>query len=211
MKFSCNCSKPLFSNKSYSYWEDRDMTSDENDVLHKILLDKSVVNKKILHIGVGNSELAKKLDFSNIVTGITISKKEIDYGNSLKIKNYNILFCDKYSLKFKKKFQNNQFDLIIDTNLKSYACCQNGFIFMMDNFFRILRPNGKIITSIYGMKWFKSLKPKLSFNLKRFFYYKMKEVSGNPNNILQKSELKKICSLYGIKILFDQKLCYLIK
>ena len=70
MKFSCNCSKPLFSNKSYSYWEDRDMTSDENDVLHKILLDKSVVNKKILHIGVGNSELAKKLDFSNIVTGI---------------------------------------------------------------------------------------------------------------------------------------------
>ena len=134
MKFSCNCSKPLFSNKSYSYWEDRDMTSDENDILDKILLDKSVVNKTILHIGVGNSELAKKLDFSNNVTGITISKKEIDYGNSLKIKNYNILFCDKYSLKFKKKFQNNQFDLIIDTNLKSYACCQNGFIFMMDNF-----------------------------------------------------------------------------
>ena len=67
------------------------------------------------------------------------------------------------------------------------------------------------ITSINGMKWFKSLKPKLSFNFKSFFYYKMKEVSGNPDNILKESELKKICSNYGIKILIDKKLCYLIK
>ena len=39
----------------------------------------------------------------------------------------------------------------------------------------------------------------------------MKEVSGNPNNILNESELKKICSVYNIKILMDKKLCYLIK
>ena len=82
---------------------------------------------------------------------------------------------------------------------------------MMDNLFNYLEPGGKIITSINGMKWFKTLKPKLSFNLKNFFYYKMKEVSGNPNNILKESELKNICNKHRIKILFDQKLCYLIK
>ena len=82
---------------------------------------------------------------------------------------------------------------------------------MMEKLFNFLMKDGKIITSINGMKWFKSLKPKLSFNFKSFFYYKMKEVSGNPNNILNESELKKICSDYGIKILIDKKLCYLIK
>ena len=39
----------------------------------------------------------------------------------------------------------------------------------------------------------------------------MKEISGNPNNILNEAELKKLCSIYGIKILFDENLCYLIK
>ena len=82
---------------------------------------------------------------------------------------------------------------------------------MMEKLFDFLNHEGKIITSIQGMKWFKSLKPKLSFNFKSFFYYKMKEVSGNPNNILNESELKKICSTYGIKILFDENLCYLVK
>ena len=54
------------------------------------------------------------------------------------------------------------------------------------------------------MKWFKSLKPKLSFNIKKLFYYKIKEVTGNPKNILKKSELEQLCSLYGIRILFDE-------
>ena len=40
------------------------------------------------------------------------------------------------------------------------------------------------------MTWFKTLKPKLSFNLKNLFHYKMKEISGNPNNIL-KNRVKK--------------------
>ena len=82
---------------------------------------------------------------------------------------------------------------------------------MMEKLFNFLNHEGQIITSTNGMKWFKSLKPKISFNFKSFFYYKMKEVSGNPNNILNEAELKKLCSIYRIKILFDENLCYLIK
>jgi len=211
MKFNCKCLKPSFSNKKYSYWENRRTTSDEKDIINKISNDKNLINKNILHIGIGNSELAQKIDSSNNIFGITISNSEIENANSLKLKNYKIFFCDKYSLNFEKNFKNYKFDLIIDTNLKSYTCCQNAFDYMMEKLFNFLNHEGQIITSTNGMKWFKSLKPKLSFNFKSFFYYKMKEVSGNPNNILNEAELKKLCSIYGIKILFDENLCYLIK
>ena len=169
MKFDCKCSKPSFINKQYSYWESRETTLDEQEIIEKILEDKLLFNKNILHIGIGNSELAKKIDTSNKIFGITLSNKEIDYAKSLNLKNYKTTFCDKYSLKFKEIFQNIKFNLIIDTNLKSYSCCQNAFDYMMDNLFNYLEPGGKIITSINGMKWFKTLKPKLSFNLKNFF------------------------------------------
>ena len=211
MIFNCNCSKPSFLSKKYSYWEDRETTTDERQIIDEILKDKFLINKNILHIGIGNSELAKTLDSSNKIYGISISNSEINYAKSLNLENYIIFFCDKYSIKLSNIFQNIKFNLIIDTNLKSYSCCQNAFDFMMENLFNYLEPGGKIITSINGMKWFKTLKPKLSFNYKKFFYYKMKEVSGNPNNILSENELKKICEKYRIKILFDKKLCYLIK
>ncbi len=211
MKFNCNCSKPSFYEKKYSYWEKREITSDEDEVLKKIIGDNELKNKNILHVGIGNSLIAQKLNPSNLIYGITISHNEIDFGSSLNIKNYNIFFCDKYSKNFQSLFKTKKFDLIIDTNLKSYACCNNAFNFMMDNYFSFLSKGGKIITSINGMKWFKSLKPKLSFNIKKLFYYKIKEVTGNPKNILKKSELEQLCSLYGIRILFDEKLCYLIK
>jgi len=211
MKFNCNCSKPYFFDKKYSYWEKREITTDENDILNKILLDTKLKNKDILHVGIGNSLVAKKIDSSNNIFGITISHKEIEYANSLKINNYKTIFCDKYSINLLKILNQRNFDLIIDTNLKSYTCCQEAFQYMMYNFFYILKPGGKIITSINGMKWYKSLKPKLTFSLKRLFYYKMKEVSGNPNNILKRSELEQLCNKHGIKILIDEKLCYLIK
>ena len=211
MIFNCNCSKPSFLSKKYSYWEDRETTTDERQIIDEILKDKFLINKNILHIGIGNSELAKTLDSSNKIYGISISNNEINYAKSLNLENYIIFFCDKYSIKLRNIFQNIKFSLIIDTNLKSYSCCQNAFDFMMKNLFNYLEPGGKIITSINGMKWFKTLKPKLSFNYKKFFYYKMKEVSGNPNNILSENELKKICVKNRIKILFDKKLCYLIK
>ena len=211
MIFNCNCSKPSFLSKKYSYWEDRETTTDERQIIDVMLKDKFLINKNILHIGIGNSELAKTLDSSNKIYGVSISNSEINYAKSLNLENYIIFFCDKYSIKLSNIFQNIKFNLIIDTNLKSYSCCQNAFDFMMKNLFNYLEPGGKIITSINGMKWFKTLKPKLSFNYKKFFYYKMKEVSGNPNNILSENELKKICEKYRIKILFDKKLCYLIK
>ena len=52
----------------------------------------------------------------------------------------------------------------------------------MENLLSKLDKNGILITSINGMKWYKSLRPKLSFDLKSF-HFKLK-VNGNEQNIL---------------------------
>ena len=203
--------KSCFSRRNYSYWEDRNTTSDECEIINKFFNKKKIFKKNILHIGVGNSDLAKSIDPSNNILGISLSYKEIFFGKSLNLKNYKILFCDKYSKNFSKILKKKKFDFIIDTNLKSYACCQSSFDFMMHNIFNSLKKKGILITSTKGMNWYKSLKPKLSFDFTNFFHFKMKEEKGNPNSILTKSELRKICLNYRIKIFFNQNLCYLTK
>ena len=129
----------------------------------------------------------------------------------LKIKDYSVHLCDKYSIDFKKICQKNKFDLIIDTNLKSYSCCQDSFNFMFFNMIDSLNLAGRLITSRNGMNWYKYLKPKISFNLKIFFHYKLKEVNADIKNKLTLKELKKLCFKNNIKFSFDKKMCYLQK
>ena len=68
-----------------------------------------------------------------------------------------------------------------------------------------------LITSRNGMRWFKELRPKLSFNIKNFFHFKLKEVDGNKENILTTDELKSLSKRYNLEFSFDDKLCYLKK
>lgn len=211
MNFKCSCKKYKFNNSNYGYWEDRGITTDEAEILKILVNDKKINEKNILHVGIGNSELAKKLYKNNKIYGVTISKKEIDHANKLKLSNYKVFLCDKYTQDFEVICKKYQFDFVIDTNLKSYSCCQKAFEFMMYNIFNSLNSKGKLITSRKGMNWYKLLKPKLSFNFKKFFYLKLKETEGNPQNQLSLNELKKLSYENNIKISFDDNICYLEK
>ena len=170
MNYICKCPKSDFSKHNFTYWEDRDTTSDEIEIIDFLENSYELKSKKILHIGIGNSFFAKKF-FENQIFGITISQKEIDLANSLSLPNYKVLLCDKYSLNFQEALNSMSFDLIVDTNLKSYSCCQISFNFYMENLFHKLNKNGILITSKNVMNWYKSLKPKLSFNFKNFFLF----------------------------------------
>ena len=210
MNYNCNCSRTNYLDRNYTYWENRAITSDEFEIINFLEKSYDLRSKSILHIGIGNSFFAKKF-FKNQIYGITISQKEIDLAYSLRLSNYKVLLCDKYSLNFKEKLNNISFDLIVDTNLKSYSCCQDSFNFYMENLFYKLKKNGTLITSKNGMNWYKNLKPKLSFNLKNFFHFKLKEVDGNKENILTINELKNLSERYNLEFSFDDKLCYLKK
>jgi 2-polyprenyl-3-methyl-5-hydroxy-6-metoxy-1,4-benzoquinol methylase len=211
MNYICNCKKNNIFDKSYTYWEDRTVTTDELDIIKFLDSKKDTKFKSVLHVGIGNSYFAKKFASRFNITGITISQKEITKGKSMNLKNYQAYLIDKYSTQFKDFLDKNTFDLIIDTNLKSYTCCQETFEFMISNIFQSINPNGMLITSINGMKWFKDLKPKLSFSIKKFFFFKLKEINGNKNNILLPEELKKLSQKNNVKMTFDDKLCYLKK
>ena len=212
MEYICNCKTTNFLSKDFTYWEDRNTTTDELDIIKNIEETKSIKTKSnILHIGIGNSFLAKKFSEKYLITGLTVSKKEIKKAKTLNLSNYEVFLCDKYSKNFELNFKNKKFDLIIDTNLKSYACCQKSFDYFMKNLISILKIDGLIITSINGMNWVKKLKPKLSFNFKKLFYFKLKEVEGSIENKLSIEEINKLSKKLNFKFSYDDKLCYLVK
>ncbi|WP_440691672.1 hypothetical protein [Candidatus Pelagibacter sp. HIMB1782] len=210
MNYNCNCSRTNYLDHNYTYWEDREITSDEFEIINFLEKSYDLRSKSILHIGIGNSFFAKKF-FKNQIFGITISQKEIDLAYSLGLPNYKVLLCDKYSLNFKEELNHMSFDLIVDTNLKSYSCCQVSFDFYMENLFHKLNKKGTLITSQNGMIWYKTLKPKLSFNFRNFFHFKLKEVEGNKENVLSHKELKSLAGQFNLEFSFDDKLCYLKK
>ena len=209
MNYICNCKKINFKKNEYAYWEDRNVTTDELDIINFLKKINNIHAKSILHIGIGSSYFAKNFYKDNQIIGLTVSRKEINKANKLNLSNYSVFLCDKYSKEFKNSLNNIKFDLIVDTNLKSYSCCIKAFNFFMENLISKLNTNGLLVTSKNGMGWFKKLKPKLSFNFKKFFYYKLKEVDGDKNNILTINELENFSKSYNLKMSFDEKLCYL--
>ena len=204
-KYVCDCKKNNFLEKNFSYWEDRKITSDENDIISHL---KNSDNNycSFLHIGIGNSDFAKYFCDKVNITGITISKKEILKAQSLKLNNYEVLLCDKYSLEFNNFLNKKKFDLIIDTNLKSYSCCKKSFMYFMQNLVKLLNYKGAIITSRKGMTWYKNLKPKLSFNFRNFFHYKLKERDGDKENIFTLEEAKKLADSLSLNFFADNNI-----
>ena len=114
-----------------------------------------------------------------------------------------VYYCDKMSMNFREIFSKFKFDIIIDNNLKSYSCCQKSFEYMFENFVNVLNNNGIIISNKNGMNWVKKLNPKISFNFKNFFHYKMREIDGNFENIFSMEEASKISNKFSLKLILD--------
>ena len=212
MKLDCNCNDNI-SNFNNSYWENRGVTTDELDIINYLLKKKYNFHKKnILHIGIGNSYIAEKLStFKCRIVGITISKNEINFAKLKKIKNYRVLLINKYSKKISQLNKIKKFDLIIDANLKSYACCDNSFDFLFYKLNSFLLKNSLIITSRRGMRWSKILKRTLNFSLKKFFYFKLKEINGPKKNILTLNDCKNIAKKYNFLFYYNKKIAFFKK
>ena len=210
-KYICNCKKYNLFEKDYIYWEDRQTTSDELDIIKFIKSEFYIKNKNLLHIGIGNSDIASIFNEAKKIVGITVSKGEFNFANKLNLNNYEIFLCDKYSENFIDITHKFKFDFIIDTNLKSYSCCSKSFNYMFKNYLKILNLDGKIITSRKGMNWYKQLKPKLSFSLKKLFHYKLKEIEGDKSNILSLDEINSISADNNLKLTYNERVLYLVK
>jgi len=208
----CNCKRISKLNLHTSYWENRAVTSDEINIINYLFKNKNlIIDKTILHIGIGNLELAKKISkFTKNFEGISISSNEISHGNNLFNNKIKFYLCDKYSKKF-NKIMKKSYDVIIDNNIKSYSCCDLAF----ENLFKLLnsklKKKGVIITSLNGLKWTKLLKRKLAFNFKSFFYYKFKEIDGPNRNILNIHKCKSLSEKYNMYFFTNNNIVFFKK
>ena len=179
----------LFNDASkFSYWENKEATNDEKDVLTYLKNNNLFNNKKILHIGIGNSYIAKNLKDFKKIDGISLSKNELDLAKKNNIDNYEVFFQNKYSQNNILKKTLNFYDVIIDVNIKSFACCDKAFVNLFKNYSEILNNNGIVISSKAGMKWSRQIKPVLSFSFNKMFYKRLKEFDGPKSNFLSNND-----------------------
>ena len=201
-KTKCINGCDLFNdNSKYVYWEKKNETSDEIEIVN--YLNKNNNDKKldILHIGIGNSYVATELKKYNKIDGVTISGSEFNEGRKLNIPNYNIFFQNKYTLNGFERNVLNNYDIIIDVNLKSFTCCEKAFENLFKDYINMLKPEGKIITGQNGMKWSRLVKPVLSFSFKKFFYKRLKEFDGPSSNILNDDECQELSNNFNLKFI----------
>ena len=192
----------LFNDKrNFSYWENKNVTNDEKYIVDYLNTHtEALENKKILHVGIGNSYVAKKLFSYKKIDGISLSQNELDYASKLNLSNYNFFFQNKYANQKLFGDKLNFYNIIIDINLKSFGCCEVAFNKMFEDYVKIINKDGKIITSRSGLKWSRNIKPVLSFSFKNFFYKRLKEFDGPVSNILSIQNCEEISKKFNLNI-----------
>ena len=118
-------------------------------IIDYIRRHENVTGKTVLHVGVGNSEVARTFRQAGRIDAITVSTEELEAGNNQHITAYNVFLIDKHgedlpSLK-------GPFDFIIDCALTSYAPTYAHFQAMMRSYQALLAENGRIVTERSGL------------------------------------------------------------
>jgi hypothetical protein len=200
IKTYCPNGCELFSdNNNYTYWENNNVTSDEIEIvnyLNNLNLKNTI---RILHIGIGNSYLSKNLKIKSHIDGISISNNEILNAKKLNIENYNCMFLNKLDTNTFKDLIKNNYDFIVDVNLKSFSCCDIAFNKMFSNYVQLLKSGAKILTAKNGLNWSRLLKPVYRFSLKKLIYKKLKEYDGPKRNILSIKNCNELAIINKLK------------
>jgi len=134
-------------------WSEKGPSPDQARIERALLRFPPRPADRILHIGVGNSELARK--FSSRVEridGITLAKREKNAARTLGLPNYTVHLLNKYTHELRFLFP-NQFDYIVDNNPASFACCTYHLDCLFDNYFHCLRTGGRVLTDQTGLDW----------------------------------------------------------
>jgi hypothetical protein len=128
----------------------RETTKDQARI-EAVLEGMDLADRNMLHVGVGNSGLAQRLASRlHLIDGLTVSSNEKARADALAIPNYRVFLLNKHSHEFVLP---TRYDVIVDNNLASFACCKHHFHLMLTNYLTVLRPRGGILTDRKGMDW----------------------------------------------------------
>ena len=106
-------------------------------------------SQDVLCVGVRSSGLATRLSScSRNVTTVTPERIEPSEAGTC----HNVI-SNKYRAAFREYLPLNVYDIIIDNNIASYACCQRHLKTLMENYSKLLAPAGRLLTTQWGMDW----------------------------------------------------------
>ena len=135
-KTSCKNKENSVINYTDGNWIYRKVTLDQRNIMN-YLDTVNLAGKQLLHIGIGNSSIAKRFSLKlEFIDGITIVKAEKEYADHLNLTNYTTFLINKYSEELKKL--NKRYDYIIDNDLAGYACCKYHFLCMFETYLNLL-------------------------------------------------------------------------
>jgi hypothetical protein len=153
--FFADCGGPfdLTPDHTITSWESQPTSPAEVAVIEFLKSQPRLyMGKRLLHVGVGNGSLPAEfaVHLAQYI-GITISLPEIARfeKNLAGVENAKALLLNKYDPRMYAKIH-GEFDVIIDTLLKSFACCEKHFEQMMDFFASILKSGGTLLTTEAG-------------------------------------------------------------
>jgi hypothetical protein len=132
-------------------WSDKATTPDQRRMEHYI--DRyDLSTKRVLHIGIGNSGLARRFQGrAKEIVGTTIDEPEIAVAQSLGLPNYRYLIHNKYS--GQHEAVEGRFDFILDNNPTSPCCCVRHLGELFAFYAAKLAPGGQMVTDRIGLRW----------------------------------------------------------
>lgn len=144
-------------------WSRRETTPDQNRI--ESYIDRfDLRDKRILHIGIGNSGLAKRLHRrAREIVGTSIDEPEILAARGLSLGNYIAVEHNKYS--GLQDVASGKFDFIVDNNLTSPCCCIRHLAELFRFLHAKLADGGQIVTDAQGLAWIpRGSNPRWSFD-----------------------------------------------
>jgi hypothetical protein len=111
-----------------------------------------LTDKRVLHIGIGNSGLARRLGGRmKELVGTTVDEPEIEAARSLGLPNYSVVLHNKYS--GVNEAVAGKFDFILDNNPTSPCCCFRHLHDLFGFYAEKLAKDGQVVTDREGLGW----------------------------------------------------------
>lgn len=110
-------------------------------------------NCDILHVGIGSSRLATQLSSRcRHITGVASDDDEKSIATGLRLPNYDVLVANKYTDTFPKQLPLRAYDIIIDYQIASHACCRQHWRTLMESYSSLLTSKGWLATAEPGLR-----------------------------------------------------------
>ena len=157
-RFLADCGGPfdLTAQHTITCWDSQPTTPQELAITAFMKAEpQRFSGKHLLHVGIGNCHLPTELAAGLAgYVGITISRPEIDLfeHNFAGVKHARVLLLNKYDPRMYAALT-GQFDIVVDINLRGYACCEKHFRDMMTFFYAKLKRGGTLVTTERGAAW----------------------------------------------------------